>query len=215
MSSGVQKQGHEIFQPIFAIMAIVTKNVIIAVCLCFPLLAVVNGFGAGNIPNHSGLEHTRYRHGDIEDIVSTIIEKWASKKKKDTGVMGRLSLKNNHWTKEFGKADMKAVYLGNWLRDYSQLIDNAALKVVDQSILETTIKIFAFMDFGYGTRDFLVDTKDIGCYRPDEHIDNPKGYSGIEGHPCLRGKVNSRELEIDPNSGAKNYITSTVITACS
>lgn len=43
-----------------------------------------------------------------------------------------------------------------------------------------------------------------------EHIDNPKGYGEGEDprkyHPALRGPVDPRELEIDPQTGMKNYI---------
>ena len=46
--------------------------------------------------------------------------------------------------------------------------------------------------------------------RQTEHIDNPKGYGDGEDarkyHPKLRGPVDPRELEIDPQTGMKNYI---------
>jgi hypothetical protein len=31
------------------------------------------------------------------------------------------------------------------------------------------------MSFGLGTREFEVTRDRLGCYRPEEHIDNPKG----------------------------------------
>ena len=34
------------------------------------------------------------------------------------------------------------------------------------------------MSFGYGTKEFEVTTERLGCYRPEEHIDNPKDYAG-------------------------------------
>ncbi len=30
------------------------------------------------------------------------------------------------------------------------------------------------MSFGYGTKEFEVTSDRLGCYRPEEHIDNPK-----------------------------------------
>jgi len=33
------------------------------------------------------------------------------------------------------------------------------------------------MTFGYGSREFEVTADRLGCYRPEDHIDNPKGVS--------------------------------------
>ena len=50
----------------------------------------------------------------------------------------------------------------------------------------------------------------LGVYRPEEHIDNPKDYAdntdAREHDSRLRGPVDSRELEVDPRTGIKNYI---------
>lgn len=50
----------------------------------------------------------------------------------------------------------------------------------------------------------------MGVYRPEEHIDNPKDYAdnkdAREFDPRLRGPVHPIELEVDPNTGLKNYI---------
>jgi hypothetical protein len=50
----------------------------------------------------------------------------------------------------------------------------------------------------------------LGVYRPEEHIDNPKDYAdnmdARRFDPRLRGPVQRAELEIDPNTGMKNYI---------
>lgn len=51
----------------------------------------------------------------------------------------------------------------------------------------------------------------MGCYRPEEHIDNPKDYADNEDatqyDPRLRGPVNEEiELAIDQETGLKNYI---------
>lgn len=51
----------------------------------------------------------------------------------------------------------------------------------------------------------------MGCYRPEDHIDNPKDYAENQDarryDRRLRGPIDERrELSIDPRSGMKNYI---------
>lgn len=45
-------------------------------------------------------------------------------------------------------------------------------------------------------------------YRPEEHIDNPKGYDeeAQKVNSKLREPVQNKELEIDETTGMKNYI---------
>lgn len=66
------------------------------------------------------------------------------------------------------------------------------------------------MAFGYATEEFEVTEERLGCYRPEEHIDNPKGYAdGLDARtfdPRLRGPVDPIEIDIDMNTGMKNYI---------
>jgi hypothetical protein len=69
------------------------------VLVCLP---TCNAFGAGNIASVSKVEGVNWRHGDIEDVLLTLL---ASSNKK------------------FSKLDVKRVYFGNWLRDYSQAVD--------------------------------------------------------------------------------------------
>lgn len=69
------------------------------------------------------------------------------------------------------------------------------------------------MSFGYGTKEFEVTTARLGCYRPEEHIDNPKDYADNEDarnyDRRLRGPIDEeRELAIDPVLGLKAYIAS-------
>ena len=58
------------------------------------------------------------------------------------------------------------------------------------------------LNLSYVTNEFEVTAERLGCYLPTEHIDNPKGYADGEDarqyHPDLRGPVDPRELEIDP-----------------
>jgi hypothetical protein len=68
----------------------------------------------------------------------------------------------------------------------------------------------SFLSFGYATEEFEVTEDRLGVYRPEEHIDNPKDYAdnndARQYDPRLRGLVQPIELEIDPNTGLKNYI---------
>ncbi len=68
----------------------------------------------------------------------------------------------------------------------------------------------SFLSFGYATEEFEVTEERLGVYRPEEHIDNPKGYADNEDarkyDPRLRGPIAPIELEIDPNTAMKNYI---------
>ena len=67
-----------------------------------------HAFGAGNIPGASGLEGYNWRHGDITDLL--------------------LALPFSFKTKlPFTALDVSRVYFGNWLRDFSQLIDAGTL----------------------------------------------------------------------------------------
>ena len=75
---------------------------------CFILLIFwarpSHAFGAGNIAETSIIEGINWRHGDIEDTLLTLLMSRATNKK-------------------FSKMDVKRVYFGNWLRDYSQAVD--------------------------------------------------------------------------------------------
>ncbi|KAJ5225123.1 Heterokaryon incompatibility Het-C [Penicillium chermesinum] len=153
------------------------------------------GFGAGNIASLSKIEGQNWRHGDIEDtLLSLFLARVAG---------GR----------RFGKLDVKRVYFGNWLRDYSQAVDVGTVKYVSAEAIRILIWVLGFMSFGYGTREFEVTSERLGCYQPTEHIDNPLGYA--EGEDArnydrrLRGPVDEeRELSVDPRTGLKAYIAS-------
>ncbi|KAM0255963.1 hypothetical protein ACHAQJ_005267 [Trichoderma viride] len=105
---------------------------------------------------------------------------------------------------------VKRTYFGNWLRDYSQAVDVGSLKGVNAPTIRILVWILSFMSFGYATEEFEVTEERLGCYRPEEHIDNPKGYAdGIDARtldPRLRGPVDPIEIDIDLNTGMKNYI---------
>ncbi|KAF2169412.1 hypothetical protein M409DRAFT_65085 [Zasmidium cellare ATCC 36951] len=152
-----------------------------------------HAFGAGNIGSTSKIEGSNWRHGDIEDTLLTLLTARA---------MGG---------KKFSKLDVKRTYFGNWLRDYSQAIDVGTVKYVSAEVIRLLLWILGFMSFGYGTGEFEVTAQRLGCYRPEEHIDNPKDYAdNLDARQYdrrLRGPVDERrELSIDERNGMKAYI---------
>ena len=85
------------------------------------------------------------------------------------------------------------------------------MKYVSAEAIRIILWVLGFMSFGYGTKEFEVTTDRLGCYRPEEHIDNPKDYAdNIDARQYdrrLRGPVDERrELAINPETGLKNYI---------
>lgn len=121
--------------------------------------------------------------------------------------MGVYFLKHVHST------NVRKIYFGNWLRDFSQLVDRKAIELVPEPILRAVVAVFAHIQFGYTTGDFEVTTERLGCYRPEEHIDNPKGYDvppqisqTDTRYAQLRPPVTHDELQIHSGPGMKNYI---------
>ena len=129
------------------------------------------------------------RHGDIEDMLKTI------------------AFLHHH---KFRNFDVKRVYFGNWLRDYSQAMDVGTLSKVQADTIRILVWVLSFLTFGYATDEFEVTSERLGVYRPEEHVDNPRHYAddkdARENDPRLRGPVQEIELAIDPRTGMKNYI---------
>ncbi|MCJ1425485.1 hypothetical protein MMC29_003384 [Sticta canariensis] len=164
---------------------------IVLAFLSVPTLA----FGAGNIASVASIEGQNWRHGDIEDTLLNILMSRAAGGKK------------------FSKLDVKRVYFGNWLRDYSQAVDVGTVKYVSAEAIRIILWVVGFMSFGYATKEFEVTANRLGCYRPEEHIDNPKDYAENEDarqyDRRLRGPIDEhRELSLNPQTGLKNYIAS-------
>lgn len=164
---------------------------------CLILLVVwarpAAAFGAGNIASLSSIEGQNWRHGDIEDTLLTL-------------------LISSRTGKKFSKMDVKRVYFGNWLRDYSQAVDVGTVKMVSAEAIRILLWVLGFMSFGYGTKEFEVTRDRLGCYRPEEHIDNPKDYAdNLDARDYdrrLRGPVDERrELSVDERTGLKNYLS--------
>ncbi|KAF0322011.1 heterokaryon incompatibility protein Het-C [Colletotrichum asianum] len=152
-----------------------------------------HAFGAGNIAGISKIEGQNWRHGDIEDALLT------------------LAMARSMNGKKFTKMMVSRVYFGNWLRDYSQAIDVGTVKSVSAEAIRLLLCVLGFLSFGYGSREFEVTADRLGCYRPEDHIDNPKNYAdNIDARQYdrrLRGPVDEGvELGIDERTGMKNYI---------
>ncbi|OBT72818.1 hypothetical protein VF21_08310 [Pseudogymnoascus sp. 05NY08] len=170
-------------------------NLAIAVALLVLFARPAHAFGAGNIASTSAIEGTNWRHGDIEDTLLL------------------LAMSRAAGGKKFDKMSVSRVYFGNWLRDYSQAIDVGTVKYVSAEAIRILLWVLGFMTFGYGTGEFEVTAERLGCYRPEDHIDNPKDYAdnldATQYDRRLRGPVDERvELAIDQRRGMKNYIAS-------
>lgn len=191
-----------------------TLTAIILSCTIFILCAPVgvHAFGAGDIPDFSYLNDKAFRHGDIEGILENLAKTVAGAAS-GGGLLGFASsvLSSAKGGEKFGRLDVKRVYFGNWLRDYSQAMDIAGLSKLSAETIVMIISVLGFMTFGFATEEFEVTADRLSVYLPVEHIDNPKGYAEKEGdarqfHPKLRPPVDSRELEIDERTGMKNYM---------
>ncbi|KAF8724732.1 hypothetical protein AX14_008636 [Amanita brunnescens Koide BX004] len=79
----------------------------------------VLAFGAGHIPSFAYLHGKAFRHGNIEDALAGLV------KHSPSFTITRLFCKGVNL---FGGLDVKRVYFGNWLRDYSQVVDISVLK---------------------------------------------------------------------------------------
>ncbi|KAJ9293280.1 hypothetical protein DTO271G3_8003 [Paecilomyces variotii] len=167
----------------------VKPMLLVLVVLLVLLPSQVHAFGAGNIASISAVEGKNWRHGDIEDMLKTIA-----------------FIKGHKWTSMM----VKRVYFGNWLRDYSQAMDVGTLKNLPADTIRILVWILSFLSFGYATEEFEVTSERLGVYRPEEHIDNPKDYAdNIDARQYdsrLRPPVRQVELDIDPQTGMKNYI---------
>ncbi|KAL8676098.1 MAG: hypothetical protein Q9186_007352 [Xanthomendoza sp. 1 TL-2023] len=115
-------------------------------------------------------------------------------------------IKGHKWTSMM----VKRVYFGNWLRDYSQAVDVGTLKGIQSATIRILVWVLSFLSFGYATAEFEVTEERLGVYRPEEHIDNPKDYAdnadARQYDPRLRPPIQPIELQVDPNTGMKNYI---------
>ncbi|KAI3327720.1 heterokaryon incompatibility Het-C [Xylariaceae sp. AK1471] len=165
---------------------------LLLLCLLLCLLILVpqaSAFGAGEVPVGSEFKGYVWRHGDIGEVLQYL----------------PASFLTHH---RFTQLERKQIYFGNWLRDFSQVIDTTCLENVPEPILRAIVSVMGFLEFGFATDEFEVTRERLGCYTHAEHIDNPAGYTddAKKVDERLRGPVDPRELEFDPKTGMKNYI---------
>ncbi|TGJ87994.1 hypothetical protein E0Z10_g719 [Xylaria hypoxylon] len=165
---------------------------LLLLCLVLCLLILVpqaSAFGAGEVPTGSDFKGYVWRHGDIGEVLQFLPSSFIT----------------NH---RFTQLERKQIYFGNWLRDFSQVIDTTLLENVPEPILRAIVSVLGFLEFGFATDEFDVTRERLGCYTHVEHIDNPAGYAddAKKVDERLRGPVDPRELEFDPRTGMKNYI---------
>ena len=98
-------------------MAFSTLCLLLGVCL---LIGPVSAFGAGDVPDSSQLNGHVWRHGDIANLLLRL----------------PISFVTNY---AFTKLELKQVYFGNWLRDYSQLIDIKPLSYLPEPVLQAIV----------------------------------------------------------------------------
>ncbi|KAF8337987.1 uncharacterized protein EI90DRAFT_3118447 [Cantharellus anzutake] len=173
-------------------------------------------FGAGEIPDFAYLSDKAFRHGDLENTLKEMYKIVSGRHGGINlgegiggilaGVAGAMASRGTKFT----SLDVKRVYLGNFLCDYSQAMDIAGLTKLSPESIVTIVMALASMSFGYATGEFEVTAERLGVYLPVTHIDNPRGYGGGQDprdvYPKLRPPVNPEELEIDESNGMKNYI---------
>jgi hypothetical protein len=148
-----------------------------------------SAFGAGSLPDDSNFKEFVWRHGDISEVLRYLPSSFL------TGV-------------SFTKLQRRQIYFGNWLRDFSQVVDTVCLENIPEPVLRAIVCVMGMLEFGFATDEFDVTRERLGCYTHVEHIDNPRGYdsNAKEIDTRLRGPVDPEELEFDPKTGMKNYI---------
>jgi hypothetical protein len=128
-------------------------------------------------------------------------------------------------------AEVNAVYFGNWLRDYSQLLDPKIVRALDmpkdfpnvlsRDALTRIVDVLSVKRFGGLRRqpgaDYKVTPARLGVYRPSEHIDNPKVTDRNAPDPTSRDldfevaiMAGSPQLEVDYQTSMKRYISRSV-----
>ncbi|KAK8063509.1 heterokaryon incompatibility Het-C [Apiospora saccharicola] len=164
-------------------------HLLLVFLICALFAGGATAFGAGSLPLTSEFNGYVWRHGDITEVLQYL----------------PFSFVTQH---RFTQLQRKQIYFGNWLRDFSQVIDTTCLQNIPEPILRAIVSVMGFMEFGFATDEFDVTRDRLGCYTHVEHIDNPHGYDedAKEIDERLRGPVDPRELEFDAHTGMKNYI---------
>ena len=121
------------------------QNLVPFLIVAFAILASpVDAFGAGYVARGSARKGLNFRHGDIANAIYILATA-------DSRVV-------------------RTIYFGNWMRDFSQLLDKRSVELVPEPILRALVAVLAFVQFGYSTREFEVTADRLGKYRPEEHV---------------------------------------------
>jgi hypothetical protein len=127
----------------------------------------------------------------------------------------------------FTQHQIRAVYYGNWLRDYSQLLDPKLVRAIDmpknfpdvlsREALTQIVDVLAvreFTDLMQNDREkFKVTAERLGVYRPSEHLDNPKPANDTPSDPKSIDAdfedwvaLGDASLQVDPETSMKRYL---------
>jgi hypothetical protein len=127
----------------------------------------------------------------------------------------------------FRSEERDIIYFGNWMRDYSQLLDPKTVRpehmpksfpqVFSRKALTQIVDVLSIRKFGHlrGVPGLVnVTPERLGVYRPSEHIDNPKEASTTQAFDPARRDPNFERpvlpgdamLEVDPDTSMKRYI---------
>lgn len=131
----------------------------------------------------------------------------------------------------FRHDEIRAIYYGNWLRDYSQLLDPKIVRatsmpdnfpdVLSREALTRIVDVLAVREFSdlmiIDRARFTVTQEKLGVYRPGEHIDNPKAVNPSPANPKERDadfedwiRPGDPLLQVDPDTSMKRYIQRSV-----
>lgn len=98
---------------------------VLACCIIlFLFCKPAHAFGAGNIPKGSNLDEWVWKHGDIGDVLALVPVSFLTRR-------------------GFTKLDILRVYFGNWLRDYSQVIEIMPLSKIKEPTLRVIVSLIA------------------------------------------------------------------------
>ena len=127
--------------------------------------------------------------------------------------------------------EIRSISFGNWLRDYSQLLDPKLVRATHQPInfpavlsreaLTGIVDILAVRKFSDVRADnrsaFTVTAQKLGVYRPSQHVDNPRVVNPSPPDPTLIDRdfepwvlPGDPLLQVDSASSMKRYIQRSV-----
>lgn len=129
------------------------------------------------------------------------------------------------------KLQIQMAYFGNWMRDYSQLLDPKIVRatttpknfpdVLSREALTKIVDVMSVKKFGT-LRSFIpefytVTPHNLGVYRPSQHIDNPKAINPTPADPKSRDTdfepwvlPGDPLLEVDSQTSMKRYLQRSV-----